>query len=229
MRPPPVRRTPVERKSAAIHDGWASRLTRKTDELDRAAAVNGHEPVDQTNAPARAFAGPNLDLAASSARSPSPLLTPRDAQLCRRRGHHAVAATDDRSATKPAVPAPMIAVRSAAPIGQTRPRRSAPTTWPESAPDDHLGAELRDSLAPVARVSDRIAERTLAGVPGVAIDVAPTARAVSDRERLPHAGDGRTHTLSLCRPPTVWAMRVLMEPRSSCCSSARASGRWRGR
>jgi hypothetical protein len=39
---------------------------RKTDALNQAAAVNGQEPVDQTNAPARAFSfsGPNLDPAA---------------------------------------------------------------------------------------------------------------------------------------------------------------------
>jgi hypothetical protein len=37
--------------------------------------------------------------------------------------------------------------------------RSASPTTPELAQGDHLGAELRDSLAPVARVSDTIHQR----------------------------------------------------------------------
>ena len=39
--------------------------------------------------------------------------------------------------------------------------RSAPPTWPELVQCDHLGAELRDSLTPVGRVSEGIHHRTL--------------------------------------------------------------------
>jgi hypothetical protein len=41
----------------------------------------------------------NLDPAARLRTIAFTLLTPRDAQLCWRRGHHAAAATDDRAAT----------------------------------------------------------------------------------------------------------------------------------
>ena len=53
--------------------------------------------------------------------------------------------------------------------------RSAPPTWPEVMQGDHLGAELRDSLTPVARLSEGIDHRTLrtsdqgAGADGVSL------------------------------------------------------------
>jgi hypothetical protein len=48
----------------------------------------------------------------------------------------------------------------AAPCGTKAATRSTPPTWPELAQADYLGADLRDSLAPVDRASDGIHQRT---------------------------------------------------------------------
>jgi hypothetical protein len=159
MRPPPVRRTPVERKSAAIHDGWASQLARKADALNRAAALNEREQVDQTNALARAFAGPNLDSAARLHTIAFTLLTPRDAQLLATR---ASCGRGDGESLRHQTSSPGTDDRRAehCPNRTHAATRSAPPTWPESAPGDHLGTELCDSLGPVARLSGGIHHRT---------------------------------------------------------------------